>query len=170
MKNYACKRRAMLAYFKNNLLFSTILFFIAIGSGMIIFRTEKLVIYPHRQVFFTLLYNNFLVCLTIMIAGILSFGILGNFVLFANGVIVGRIIIGVFSLYGMKPLLHYLAPHFIFEISALIIATVISQETYKFFYNLRHVDIKIIYLRYDLGAFLIMNILLVVAALIESNL
>lgn len=170
MKNYACKVRAMLVYFKNNLLFSTILFLLAIGSGMIIFRTEKLAIAPHRQAFWTLLYNNFLVCVTIMLAGILSFGILGNFVLIANGVVVGRVIIGVFSLYGMKPLLHYLAPHFIFEISALIIATVISQETYKFFYNLRHIDIKRIYLRYDLGAFLIMDVLLVIAALIESNL
>lgn len=157
-------------YFKNNLLFSLCLFLVGLGSGSLIFRTEKIPITPQKQAFFTLLQNNFLVCLTIIVAGILSFGILGNFVLLANAVVLGRIFIGVYNLYGIAPLLRYLAPHFIFEITALLLATVISQETYKFFYNFRHVEPKIIYLRYDLAAFGLMLIFLGVAALIEANL
>ncbi len=157
-------------YFKNNLLVSLALFLSAISSGIVIFKTETIQISPQKQQFIFLFHNNFLVCLTIIVAGLLSFGILGNFVLFANGVVVGRVIVGVYNLYGITPLLRYLAPHFIFEISALLIATAISQETYKFFYNFRHPDIKVICLRYDLRAFVMMNILLVIAALIESNL
>ncbi|CYU74867.1 stage II sporulation protein M [Streptococcus suis] len=170
MRKFVFNLNSTAEYFKKKLLLNTLVFIVSIVVGMIFFHKEEIVINPTSQDFSSLLVNNTIVCLLIIVMGVLSFGFLGNFVLIANSVVLGRIIIGVFNLYGIVPLLHYIAPHFIFEISALLIATAISQETNKFFYNFRHQDIKIIRIKYNLIASITMFVLLVIAALIESNL
>ncbi|MBM7636037.1 stage II sporulation protein M [Streptococcus saliviloxodontae] len=170
MKKLMFNITACLKYFKNNLIFTLILFIASLLSGVIIFHSNKIPINPVSPSFNTLLLNNLLVCLTIIFSGIISFGFFGNFVLIANSVFLGRVIVGVYNMYGISPILKYLAPHFIFEITALLIATAISQETNKFFYNFRHTDIRVIRIKYDLIALLIMLTLLCVAAFIESQL
>ena len=108
--------------------------------------------------------------LLIVIVGLFSFGILGNFVLAANGVILGRVLIGVFNGYGIAPILSNIAPHFIFETSAMLIATAISCETFKFIYNINHNEPKTIRLRYCLMGLCFVILLLICSCLIESRL
>lgn len=168
MKKFASNLWMTIEYFRKKLVFNVFIFNFSVCLGMLIFKDERIPINPTSQNFYFLLMNNFIVCLIIIVSGILSFGFLGNFILVANSVVLGRIIIGVFNEYGITPLIRYIAPHFIFEITALLIATAISQEPNKFFYNLRHSDIKIVRIRYNLFAFATMVSLLLVAAFIES--
>lgn len=169
MKKLAYETGNAFVYFKKMLLFSSTVFIISLLAGMVLFAREKIPINPTRLSFSTILTNNFLVSMTIILLGIITFGVLGQFVLIANAVILGRIFIGVFNIYGIAPLLKYVAPHFIFEITGLLFASCISCETNKFFYNFRHTEIKMIRLRYDLIFFILMCFLLIIAAFIESR-
>ena len=114
--------------------------------------------------------HNSLSVLLIIVVGLISLGILGNLVLIANGIILGRIFAGVFNNYGLSPLLNNIAPHFIFETLAILIATAISCETFKFIYNIKHNEPKVIRLRYCIVGFCLVILLLIFSALIESQL
>lgn len=106
----------------------------------------------------------------IIVAGLISFGILGNFILIANGIILGRIFVGVFNNYGISPLLSNIAPHFVLETLAMLLATAISCETYKFIYNIKHNEPKVIRLKFCFVGFCVVILLLVFSASIESQL
>jgi len=157
-------------YYKNGFLIAMVVYFLSILVGIFIFHNSKIPINPKALSFLELLSHNSLSVLLVIIAGIISFGLLGNFVLIANGIVLGRILIGVFNNYGISPILTNIAPHFFFETSALLMATALSYETYKLYYNIRHTEIKVIRLKYFLTGFCFIILLLVVAALIESYL
>lgn len=78
--------------------------------------------------------------------------------------------IGVFNNYGISPLLSNIAPHFIFETLAILIATAISCEAFKLIYNIKHNEPKVIRLRFCLVGLCLVVLLLVFSALIESQL
>ena len=161
--------RDAIVYFRKTLLFCSIVLFLSIIAGIIIFSRESITINPTSLSFTTIFKNNFLVALAIMISGILTFGLFGNFIIIANGVVLGRVLIGVFNVYGIHPLIQYIGPHFIFEMTGLLFAYCISCETNKFFYNFRHTDLKIIRLKYNLVFLIVSILLLAIAAFIESN-
>ncbi len=158
------------SYYKNSILFATAIYFLSIVVGIIIFHNEKIPIAPQSLSFLELFLHNSLSVLLIIVVGLISLGILGNLVLIANGIILGRIFAGVFNNYGLSPLLNNIAPHFIFETLAILIATAISCETFKFIYNIKHNEPKVIRLRYCIVGFCLVILLLIFSALIESQL
>lgn len=157
-------------YYKNNILIATAIYFLSIIGGIIIFHNEKIPIAPQSLSFLDLFLHNSLSVLLIIVVGLISFGVLGNLVLIANGIILGRIFAGVFNNYGISPLLSNIAPHFIFETLAILIATAISCETFKFIYNIKHSEPKVIRLKFCLVGFCLVILLLVLSALIENQL
>lgn len=162
--------RETFIYYKNSVLLATVIYFLSIIVGIIIFHNEKIPIAPQSLSFWELFLHNGLAVLLIVVTGLISFGILGNFILIANGIILGRIFIGVFNNYGISPLLSNIAPHFIFETLAILIATAISCETFKFIYNIKHNEPKVIRLKFCLVGFCLVILLLILSALIESQL
>lgn len=157
-------------YYKNNILIATAIYFLSIIGGIIIFHNEKIPIAPQSLSFLDLFLHNSLSVLLIIVVGLISFGVLGNLVLIANGIILGRIFAGVFNNYGISPLLSNIAPHFIFETLAILIATAISCETFKFIYNIKHSEPKVIRLKFCLVGLCLVILLLVLSALIENQL
>lgn len=156
--------------YKHNLSIAAVVYFISIVIGIIIFRNEKILIALQSLSFSDLFLHNGLSVFLIAAAGLISFGVLGNFVLIANGVILGRILAGVFNNYGVSPILSNIAPHFLFETSAMLIATAMSYETYKFIYNISHSEPKTIRLKFCLTGVCLVILLLIFSALIESQL
>lgn len=159
-----------LEYYKKSIFIAFILYSLSIISGMFYFSKDTITISPKSFSFGELLWHNGVTMLLIIILGIISFGLIGNFILIANGIILGRILIGVYNLYGISPLLHHIAPHFFLETLALILCTSVSYETYKFFYNIRHIDQHVIKLRYVIINITISIIALIIAAFIECQL
>lgn len=157
-------------YYKKSIYIATAVYTLSIVCGIIIFQNEIVPINPTTIPFSDLLLHNGFTVILIIIAGIISFGILGNFVIIANGIILGRIIIGVYNSSGIYPIIHYIAPHFLFETFAILIGAAISYETYKLFYNIRHIEPKIIRLKFITICVIIILLLLSVAAFIESSL
>lgn len=101
-----------LEYYKKSIFIAFILYSLSIISGMFYFSKDTITISPKSFSFGELLWHNGVTMLLIIILGIISFGLIGNFILIANGIILGRILIGVYNLYGISPLLHHIAPHF----------------------------------------------------------
>lgn len=162
--------KATLEYYKKFIFVALILYCLSIIVGIICFSKDKIPVIPKSFSFLELLQHNGLTMLLIIVLGIVSFGVIGNFILIANGIVLGRILIGVYNLYGMDPILHHIAPHFFIETLALILCTAVSYETYKFFYNIRHINRQVIKLRYVTINITISIIALMIAALIESQL
>lgn len=145
-------------------------YFFSIMLGMLIFQKEIIPISPQKIPMLKLLLHNSATAGLIILLGVISFGILGNLTLIANGIILGRIIIGVFNNYGISPIISNIAPHFFFEMLALIIATSLSCETNKLLYNIKHTENKTIRLKYAFVGACLSICLLTIAAGIESNL
>lgn len=157
-------------YYKNNILIASTIYFLSLIVGVIIFCNEKIPVAFQSLSFLELFLHNSFSIILIVVGGLISFGILGNFVLIANGVILGRIFAGVFNNYGISPIVSNIAPHFLFETLAILIATAISYETFKFIYNIKHNEPKVIRLKFCLVGFCLVTLLLILSALIESQL
>lgn len=164
-----CLIKETLSYYKKNMILATIIYFSSVLAGIILFHDRKMPINPTPLTFLELLLHNSISMLLIVLAGIISFGILGNLLLIANGVILGSIFVGVFNNYGISPLISMVAPHFLFETLALLIAASLSYETYKLYYNIRHIEPKVIRVKYFLTGLCLVLIFLIIAALIESE-
>lgn len=157
-------------YFKIQILIATLVYSSELLSGMIFFRNNFYDINPQKLTFLKIFTTNFGVAMIIIIFGLLSCGIMSITILFANGLLLGDILIGVYNKYGTMPLITGILPHFFFEIIGLILATCISFETYKLLYNLKHENIKIIRFSHNLRMLILMIVLIFLAAIIESNL
>ncbi|MBM0046169.1 stage II sporulation protein M [Anaerococcus sp. mt242] len=169
MKGLMLSIKEGVSYYKNQFIFATVLYILTLFLGIIIFRNEKISIEPKIMGFWELLAHNSISAILIIVLGIFTFGIFGNFILISNSVVLGRVIIGVINQYGMSPIIEHILPHFVFETCALLLATALSYETFKFIYNVTHDDTKVIKLRYFFLGILIILFLLIIAALIESN-
>lgn len=168
MKRLVSEIKHWFIYYKKGVFLASTVYFISLLFGLILFRSEVIPISPTTLSFFRLWAHNGVVMLLILILGIVSFGILGNLVLVSNGLILGRILVGVYNGYGFSPIVKHILPHFIFETAAIVIAGAISYETYKFFYNIRHSDTRVIRLRYVCVGIVFVVILLSIGAFIES--
>lgn len=158
-----------LLYYKFGLIIALVLYLSSLFLAIFIFNNEKLKINLHSIGFFELLSHNLISASLIIIFGLISFGLLGNFILIANGAILGYIVSGVYNSYGFYPILLHVGPHFIFEISALLVSTAISYETGKFIYNVKHDTKKVIRIKFLCTGLIIILCLLIISALIESQ-
>ncbi|MFV0382225.1 MAG: stage II sporulation protein M [Breznakia sp.] len=156
-------------YYRKSFYVAAFVYVISIVFGMLFFQNEIIPINPNKIAFHDLLKHNLFTMFLIISAGTFTFGLLGNFIIVANGVVLGRILIGVYNSSGHYPIFRYVAPHFIFETVALCIAAAISYETYKFFYNMRHVESKVISIKYVLISLFFMLLFILIAACIESK-
>lgn len=170
MKKFTSLIRDTFRYYKKGILIAGGLYFASLLFGLVFFQKEELTIHPKALGFLELLSHNGLSAVLIIATGLISFGLLGNFVLLANGAILGRVLVGVYNNYGMSPILNNVAPHFAFETLALLIATAISYESNKFYYNMRHEERRVIRLKYVTVGLLTIFALLSLAAIIESHL
>lgn len=169
MKKLTYLIKETFGYYKKFAMMASSVYCLSILTGMILFRKDVIPINPVRLSFGTLIVHNSVSVTLIVLAGLLSFGILGNLVMIPNGVVLGRILAGVFNHLGIQPVVHYAAPHFLFETAAIVAGGAVSCETYKLFYNLRHSQPKTIRLRYALTMLCTALGCLILAAIIESR-
>jgi len=170
LKTLLSKYADAFRYFKDSFLFMVILYILSLLIGIIIFKDSSYSINPQSVSFLYVFKNNIILALVLIIVGNLSFGIGSSFIVIFNGVFLGNVLISVFNKYGVNPLITGILPHVFPEMIALLMAGSISLETQKFIYNIRHVEIRYIKLRYSLYFFILLTCLLILAALIESRL
>jgi uncharacterized membrane protein SpoIIM required for sporulation len=156
-------------YFKKAFLLAFAIYLTSFIIAIILFKNVSYSINPVRLPFLRLFLHNTGTLIIIIGAGLISCGVAGNFILVANAVSLGNIIIGVYNRYGIMPIISGVLPHFLFELIATLMATCISYETSKLFYNLRHTNIKTIHLKYDICFLVISIIFVIIAATIESH-
>ncbi|GEP64806.1 hypothetical protein CBE01nite_25740 [Clostridium beijerinckii] len=155
---------------KKQILISFSFYFIGIIVGMFLSRNQEYTTNPQNLKFAYIFFNNYRLSILIIIIGLITVGIGSSIMLFTNGVILGDILIGVFNKYSVWPILTGVAPHFIFEISALCIATSISYESIRFIRLLLDKNYtNKVHIGRILSNFVTMTVLFFVAALIETN-
>lgn len=138
--------------------------------GIIFFRNKTYTIHKQSLKFFQIFFNNYKLAILIIITGLITVGILSTLIIFVNGILLGDILIGVYNKYSLSPILTGVAPHFIFELSALCIAAAISYESIKIIrvlFNEKYtnkIHIKSLFIN-----FILMTILFIVASIIEVN-
>lgn len=155
---------------KKQIFISFSFYFIGILVGMFLSRNQKYTTNPQNLKFAYIFLNNYKLSILIIIIGLITVGIASSIILFANGVILGDILIGVFNKYSILPILTGVAPHFVFEVLALCIATSISYESIKLIRFLidKNYTNKV-YISKILSNFFAMTVLFFIAALIETN-
>jgi len=155
---------------KKQIFISFCVYFIGALIGAFLSRNQEYTTNAQNLKFMYIFLNNYKLSLLIIIIGFITVGIGSTVFLFANGIMLGDILIGVYNKYSLLPILTGVAPHFIFEVLALCIATSISYESIKFIRILfdknytNKVQISKI-----ISNFVTMTVLFFIAALIETN-
>lgn len=155
---------------KKGFFFSFCIYFIGIFVGIILFRNKTYTIHKTNLKFIHIFFNNYKLGILIIVTGLITIGILSTLIIFCNGIILGDILVGVYNKYNLSPIFTGVAPHFIFEVFALCIATSISYESIKivrFLFNEKYNNK--IHISRLLTNFILMTILFIVAAVIEVN-
>ncbi len=170
MKNLSRKLIDSIRYFKKPFMYVSLVYLFSIVCGVLIFRTSSYRLHPKRLSFLTIFINNASIVGIIIVLGAFTLSLAAYLVIIFNGLYLGNVLISVWNMYGIEPILTGILPHFFFEATAILFAACIGIESRKILYNFRHVDGKKIHIRYSLYMFPVILILLVIAALIESNL
>lgn len=170
----------ILTFFKKwnkQLLMSISLLMIGVLSGIInasIHPTkfEKIIF---NKTIYSIFCNNIKTCSLIIILGILSLGIISSLIIIYNSYIIGYILTNVYKNFGIKPIFNGLFPHFLWEISAILIASTLSFGTIKYLVDYLRKTKKLnnFFSRSNLltyvTMYLVMFILIVVGSIIECK-
>ncbi|MDR2082845.1 MAG: stage II sporulation protein M [Candidatus Ancillula trichonymphae] len=148
------------------LIISLCIYIISFGIAAFLSRNQTYTIDYKGLGFTDLFFHNQIQGLTIILYGLLTFGI-GNSVLLVINAFnaAGVVVILVYNSYGIRPLLLHFFPHALFEISALIIFTTIVYILSNILFSL---DVDNLLGKIKRLLLVIASLLLVIAAIIES--
>ena len=150
-----------------------VVYFFSMILGMVIARNTEVTINPTRMYFGDTLLHNGLVGLSMVIFGIITFGMFNTVFLAFNGFYLGSTLMGVYHSYGMTPLLSGVLPHAVIEIIAILISCTLGYESLRFVKivkrNSREEKKEILHISDSLILVAVTFALYVAAALIEAN-
>lgn len=162
--------------FIKSMLFSTLLFFISILIGLYFKNELKDIIYTNLKIdnlnigIISIFSNNFKVCLTNIILGILSLGLYNIFSLFTNGILLGLTFSVAIDKYSLYLAIIRIVPHGIFEIPSIIISNAFGFLVLILIYkklNKQEYNIKAI-INNCIKLIIIIIFLLIISAIIEG--
>ncbi|WPX08719.1 stage II sporulation protein M [Anaerocellum danielii] len=154
-------------------LISLMFYILALSIGIFIGYNKDIKINLTKLPFFKIFENNILTCLKTLLFGIISFGIGTTFYVIYNGITLGYILASVYNSYGWLPILRYILPHAIFEITGFLLFSSLGYYPLKVIYVIsknsmnqeRH---SYMYLRGILFLIFLATVLVACAAIIES--
>ncbi len=113
-------------YFKIFIFLSIFIFFIGIFCGCLTSPNISN-LYSNKSNFISIFFNNIKVSLTILILGSLTGGLLSQIILFANGFILGKLIILLYNKNLLISLFAGLLPHLFVELFGLVLFAAIAH-------------------------------------------
>ncbi|ABP66159.1 protein of unknown function DUF95, transmembrane [Caldicellulosiruptor saccharolyticus DSM 8903] len=154
-------------------LIALMFFGLSLSVGILIGYNKDIEINLTKLTFLDIFKNNILTCSKALLFGIISFGIGTTFYVIYNGITLGYILASVYNSYGWLPIIRYILPHAIFEITGFLLFSSLGYYPLKVVYVIsknstnqqRH---SYIYLRGVLFLIFLATVLVACAAIIES--
>mgnify|MGYP003893861803 FL=1 len=167
---FAVIRRAIHTHLPYMLL-SLGVYIVCFAFGAVIF-SQKLTIHPTSMAFWTTLGHNLMVGAILMVGGWLTLGMANTLYLGYNAAMLGAIVRGVATGYGMQPLMTGVFPHAIPEIIGHILFCTLGYETWRFLQIVKkraRGEEEMLYIRDILFLLVLAVALLIISAWLEST-
>lgn len=127
---------------------------------------------PTNTFFGEIFINNFYVSLSLLLGGLLTFGVLSGLIIIVNGAVVGELIKVLYIHKSLESLISGLIPHLILELPALVMFAIIGTFSGHFlflFLKSKHTSTYIlIYSKMGIQLLILGVFLLFIASLIED--
>ncbi|MCP3027037.1 stage II sporulation protein M [Halobacillus sp. A5] len=149
-----------------------LVFIVGIILGYLFINVENIALNPTEVDFRSIFVNNFTLSVTLVIGGLLTFGVISFLIIFINGLVIGELIKVLELNNSMFSFFHGLLPHLIIELPALILfaicGTFSGHILLMFLRNKVSHHIISLYIKIGVAFFIFGTVLLFVASLIED--